>query len=223
MPRPVPARPGSPLTAAPAGAADARSAADPLTPADHDLLRRCAAARRPIRRAARVARGSAISILVIAAAGVPLLVFSPSVGGLVMVAGIGAIGCCELVGSRRMRRGEPGAARLLALNQAVFLVLIVGYCLSRIVLLSRAGVAGMLGAEAARQLAELQAAGVDLGAELEGLTRLLTFTFYGLVALVSVAAQGGLALYYLSRRRHLLAWRAGTPAWVQRVLATIES
>ena len=49
----------------------------------------------------------------------------------------------------------------------------------------------------------------------------LVYGFYSLLIVVSVGFQGGLALYYFSRRKHVEAFNRETPAWVRRVLAEV--
>ncbi|HSW44223.1 MAG TPA: hypothetical protein VLM89_01475, partial [Phycisphaerae bacterium] len=84
--------------------------ADPACPLDEMqflILRQAVIRLRPIRRAAGVARGSALTILIVALAGWPILLFAPSLPGLAMVGGISAIGGMEYFGAIRMRRADP--------------------------------------------------------------------------------------------------------------------
>ena len=73
------------------------------------------------------------------------------------------------------------------------------------------------------QLAQLQGAGQDLQRQLDFWTPIITYGVYGLVILVSVAAQGGLALYYYTRRRHLADFADFTPPWIQRLIAELAT
>ena len=116
-------------------------AAEPASPLDEShfqFLRHVTERRRPIRNAARTARASAITILVIGAGSTPLLLFSPSCQGLLVVAGIWVIGVREYIGSQRMRQGLPSAAVFLGRNQLAFITLIVAYCLIQMLTFSGA-------------------------------------------------------------------------------------
>jgi hypothetical protein len=42
------------------------------------------------------------------------------------------------------------------------------------------------------------------------------------VILLSAGFQGGLAVYYFTRKKHLEALQRSTPAWVQRLFAELE-
>jgi len=200
-----------------------REAAGPLSEVDFDLLRQAAAARGPVRRAARTARTSAITILAVGALGVPLLAVSPSWLGLLMVLGIAAVGVVEYVGARRMRRGEPTAAVFLARNQVAFMGLIVAYCLIRMLTFSPAQArVGLLSSELQSELSQLPGFEQDIDRQLQSWAPLVTYGFYALVIVLSLAAQGGLALYYFTRRRHLEALEHDTPAWIRRLFRELD-
>lgn len=195
----------------------------PLTETHLRLLRQVMAARQPVRNAVRTARGSAITILVIGIAGIPIAVLYPSWLGTVVVAGICTIGVLERIGATRLRAGEPAAATFLGRNQLAFLSLIVAYCLIQMLTFSPAQ------ARSALDSAELQQAWSqmpELRQQLDGLidsfAPLATYGFYSLVIVVSIAAQGGLAIYYFTRRRHLEALQRSTPAWVQQLFRELN-
>lgn len=48
-----------------------------------------------------------------------------------------------------------------------------------------------------------------------------TYGFYSLVIALSIAAQGGLALYYFTRRPYLETLQRTTPPWVQRLFTEL--
>jgi hypothetical protein len=186
----------------------------PLTEAHFQLLRQAAAARLPVRSAARTARGSAVTILVIGVASIPLAVLYPSWLGTAVVGGICTIGVIEYIGAKRMRRGDPAAAVFLGRNQLAFLAVIVVYCLIQILTFSPAQLHSSLGsAELDSALSQMP----EVRQQMDSLAPLATYGFYSLVIVVSIVAQGGLALYYFTRRRHLEALQRSTPSWVQRL------
>jgi len=106
----------SPSGQAPGGADESASGAPacPLDELQFLLLRQAVIRRRPIRRAARVARSSAWTILVIGLAGWPVAMLVPSLTGFFVVAGISFVGVMEYIGSGRMWRGERSAPGFLA-------------------------------------------------------------------------------------------------------------
>ncbi len=197
----------------------------PLTEAHFSLLRRAQVTREPIRKAARTARFSALTTLAISLAGVPVALFSPSWLSTAAIMAIGAIGVVEYVGARRMRRGELSAASLLGTNQLVFMGLIVAYCVTQMLTFSTpAGQSTLLPADLRAQLAQLEGVegvGLELGRQLDFWAPLAAYGFYSLVILLTVCFQGGLAVYYFTRRQHLREFRAATPGWVQRVFGVL--
>ncbi len=193
--------------------------AEPLTDVHYRLLRQAAATRRPIKNAARTARGSAITILVIGVAGIPLALIFPSWLSLLMTAGICAIGVVEYVGARRIQQGLPSAAVLLGKNQLAFMTLIVAYCVIQMLTFSAAPAGGKSSSgDLQSELSQLDNLDPSLGRSIQFWVPIATYGFYSLVIVVSIAAQGGLALYYFTRKRHLEAIRRSTPAWILRVL-----
>lgn len=218
--RPADALP--PLTTA--GAAALAAELGPLTEAHYRDLRHALTIRKPLARAANTARGSAITMLAIAGLGFFVSLIFPSWIGFVMVAGIGLLGAIEYAGAGRLRRGQRDAATFLAKNQLAFLGLITAYCICQSLTAARGG-GGLLAVspEFQAQLAQLQGAGQDLQRQLDFWTPIITYGVYGLVILVSVAAQGGLALYYYTRRRHLADFADFTPPWIQRLIAELAT
>jgi hypothetical protein len=194
--------------------------ATPLTEEHFALLRRAVACREPVRRATRTARFSAITTLVIGVAGIPLAIISPSWSAILAIAGVCTIGVLEYIGAQRMRRGLPSAARFLGTNQLAFLGLITLYCVSQMLSFSTAATQStLLSADMQAQLSQLQ--DVDLNREIKAWAPLVSYGFYSLVILLSVGFQGGLAMYYFTRKRHLEAFTAATPAWVQRLFSEL--
>lgn len=196
----------------------------PLSEARFHALRAAVAARRPVQRAARTARGSAMSMLVIAAASVPLVVLYPSWLGAAVVTGIGILGVLEYMGARRMRRADLSAARFLGCNQLAFLLLIVGYCSVQMLTFSKTELSAQWkSSDVQTQLAQLPELQADVEREIERWAPTVTYAFYGLVMTLSIAVQGGMSVYYFTRRRHLRAAAEQTPAWAQRIFGLLET
>jgi hypothetical protein len=208
------------VTARPAGSDDSLG---PLREEHYRALRVAIGARRPIQRAARTARGSALTTLLIGGLGAVVSLIWPSWINWVMAAGIGVIGLVEYVGAGRMRRGERSAATLLATNQLAFVLLISAYCVYQMVTAAQGGGDfGLISPELRAELAPVQGAGVNIEQQLREVAPVIAYGFYTLVIVASAIAQGGLALYYFTRRRYLAEFAAVTPAWIQRLLAEVE-
>jgi hypothetical protein len=193
--------------------------ASPLSDAHFALLARAAAYRRPLTRAARIAASSATFTLVIAATAVPFAVWSLSISGLLVAGALAAVGIIELTGGRRIRRADPGAPKLLALNQIAFLGLIVLYCLWKMVRFSAAAAKGALSSP---ELSSALGPDNPLDKDIEQLAPLVTYALYSLVIILSVGMQGGMALYYFTRARAVQAYRQSTPPWVQRLFDQLD-
>lgn len=196
------------------------AAESPLSEAQFALLRQAAAARRPIRNAAKTARVSAITIFIVGVSALPftLVLFDPFT--LLVVAGVCAIGVLEWIGAGKMRRGEVSAAAFLGRNQLIFLALIIVYCVGQMIQLSSSDVGAMLGAGDASDAAALGQAGIDVQG-LTGLVQAGMYLVYGLVILLSVGFQGGLALYYFTRKSRLQALARHEPAWIRRLFSEV--
>lgn len=195
----------------------------PLTEAHFKLLRQAVAARKPVHNAARTARGSATTILVIGVASIPIAVLYPSWLGTAVVAGICTVGVIEYIGAQRMRRGDPAAAVFLGRNQLAFLAVIVAYCLIQMLTYSPAQTRSALDSAelqpAFEQMPELRQ---QLDGMIQSFAPIATYGFYSLVIVISIAAQGGLAVYYFTRRRHLEALQHSTPPWIRRLFDELK-
>ena len=213
---------GSRAPAAPQAPPAASPEAWPLTDDHYALLRQATRDRKAVRRAARTALASGAVTLFIGASALPLALIWPSLTSLAIVAGVCVIGVVELLGSRRMRQADPRAATMLAENQLAFLGLIVLYCTIQAITFSPdAAKAAALSPEVQAQLAAMPEMADALEQQIERWAPLLTYGFYALVAVLSIACQGGMALYYFTRRRHIEAFNSKTPAWIRRLFVEI--
>ena len=190
-------------------------AAGPLASADYAAVRQALAARRPVQRAARIARASAISTLLIGAISLPIVVLSPSWMGAVATVALFTVGAIEYRGADLLSKAQLRAASLLARNQLLLLGLVVLYCVGQIVRAQQAPPGGMLSAETRAQVA-------DLIPNLDQMVRDWVIFGYGLVILLSLACQGGLAWYYFTRRRYLRDIQNATPPWIQRLFMELN-
>lgn len=206
--RAVSAPPLLPLPAAPVERPiiPASAPAAPALSPEHIAALLVARARgRKVGRAVAVARFDGWSI---AAFGFLTFLFGIGTPSSMLIGGLmGVIAFVELRAAGELRRLRPDAARTLGLNQIALAGLLVCYAVWRIYLeLNGAG-----------DYAEIVAADAQLAEMLkpvESLTRLFTLALNGGIIAFALFAQGGMALYYFSRAKHVRAYIEQTPAWV---------
>jgi hypothetical protein len=168
-----------------------------------------------IRKAARVAAFNGWTTVLIAVCSGPFALFDITTLAITVLLSFVAFN--EFRGRRRLLQFDPSAATLLGWNQLGLLAVIVAYSLWS--LHTNTGDTGALSAQ-------LQSYG-DLDSVLgatggfEGLYKTVTYAMYGGVIGLSLLFQGGNALYYFSRRRHIEDFNAETPEWARDVLTTL--
>jgi hypothetical protein len=124
---------------------------------------------------------------------------------LLLALPLAAIAFVELNGGQRVARYERRGLVQLAINQLALLALVVVYALIQI-----------FGAhDGPSPLGELGISGMseELG-DVDELYRTAVTAFYGVVVVATALIQGGFALYYQSRLKHLDQFLADTPRWV---------
>jgi hypothetical protein len=191
---------------------------EPLAESDFQLIRQAAVRRRSINSASRTAMLSSVVTLILGISAAPFLLFSFSWSGVIIVAGLCTIGMIEYRGHKRLRRAEASAAKVLGLNQLALLGVIILYCVIQMATASAETTKGMIVSPETREM--LPSAMPGMGrfvGRLDQLAPLLVYGFYGLVILLSAGCQGGMALYYFSRRKHIETFNAQTPEWVRRI------
>lgn len=132
-----------------------------------------------------------------------------SLTALILGVGLTTAAFNELHARKVLLRFDPRGAVRLAYNQAFLAVVIGAYCLWSIRETMRTPGAG---------LSPTGDAGADaLLADVGVMARDITVMVYASVIVLSGLIQGLTALYYLSRRRHIAAYRSGTPEWILRL------
>jgi hypothetical protein len=163
-----------------------------------------------VRKASRVAAFNGWISALLAACSLPFALLG--IDGLIVAVLLAVVAINEFRGRRRLLAFDPTGADLLGWNQLGLLAAIIVYCLWSIY-------ANLTGgnpmAEELKHTPELN----DMlgGGSVDSLFRQFVFAFYGLVALLSVAFQGGNAWYYFSRRKYVQACLNETPAWVREL------
>jgi hypothetical protein len=166
-----------------------------------------------IRKAARVAGFNGWTTAAAAAFSAMFLLFDRSPAAIAITLGLSVVAYNEFRGRKRLLNFDPCAATMLGWNQLGLLAAIVIYCLWMLSASSSEAVGAMTsGMDSAtrQQMREV------LG-DLDGLYKSATLAMYGGAIVLSVLFQGGNALYYFTRRRHVEDFIAETPQWVRDV------
>lgn len=145
----------------------------------------------------RVARLDGLGVLLVAGLFAVLSALaSDRLGAIVglLVAGAGAV---ELHGAALLEHGERRGTRWLVASQLYLLVVVLGYCQYRLTHLDLALLRSAVTDELRNQLAQRNRSVDDF-------LRLMNNITFAIIAVVTLAYQGGMALYYY-RRRHAVA------------------
>lgn len=164
---------------------------------------------RKVRRAASVAAFSGWTTAVFAA--LTLLGGLFSLPAFLLGVGFAVSAAIEIRGAAALRRFESGVVKRLAVNQAALAGMLCAYgAWSIFAALTAPGPyaayldGGGAMADAVRPIAKLQTS--------------VTIVFYLALIVCSLIAQGGAAVYYLTRKRHIDAFVQTTPAWALDML-----
>jgi hypothetical protein len=161
-------------------------------------------AAKKIRRAVSYATFDAWTIAIFAAGSFACGLIG-GVSGVVLGMAMAAIAWVEFKAVARVRRLDPAAARTLAWNQLAFSGMLILYALwSLHSVPTMSSVASELGPDAGD---------MDSG-QIDSWLRIGWFLMYGTLIAVAVFAQGGTALYYFSREKHIKEYVETQPPWV---------
>jgi|tagenome__1003787_1003787.scaffolds.fasta_scaffold20962423_1 hypothetical protein len=165
-----------------------------------------------IRKAARVAGFNGWTTAAAAAFSAMFLLFDRSPAAIAITLGLSIVAYNEFRGRKRLLNFDPSAATMLGWNQLGLLAAIVAYCLWML---------SGTSAEAAKTMSQFNSASerelLSMAGDLEGLYKTASLALYGGAIVLSVLFQGGNALYYFTRRRHVEDFIAETPQWVRDV------
>jgi hypothetical protein len=165
-----------------------------------------------IRKAARVAGFNGWTTAAAAAFSAMFLLFDRSPAAIAITLGLSIVAYNEFRGRKRLLNFDPRAATMLGWNQLGLLAAIVIYCLWML---------SGTSAEAANAMSQFNSANerelLSMVGDLEGLYKTASLALYGGAIVLSVLFQGGNAIYYFTRRRHVEDFIAETPQWVRDV------
>jgi len=170
-----------------------------------------------IRKAARVAAFNGWTTAAVAALSATFLLMDRSGLAIAMTLGLSIVAFNEFRGRKRLLNFDPSAATLLGWNQLGLLAMIVAYCLWMLSGSSADAAAALSSQMPSASEREL----LGMAGDLEGLYKTVTLAMYGGTIVLSLLFQGGNALYYFTRRRHVEDYIAETPGWVRDVQAAV--
>lgn len=191
---------------------------DPPAPFTVEQRKQIAMARRragKVRRAVVVAKFDGWTSAIFAASSLMYATVSPAFGAVSWVAAI--VGCCLalstfncLRGAYLLRKYDARGARWLGFNQIFFTAIIASYCLLQIMSVF-AGDNALVNILEQAEEAYGMAGTTDVPKTVVAI--------YMVVIFASILSQGGAALYYFTRARHVRAFHKKTPPWVIELLA----
>ena len=127
--------------------------------------------------------------------------------GLVLGLGMAIVAIVEFIGAARLRRLDASAARMLAMNQVFLGAMLLAYAIYSLWAMTTRTTYITTQLSSHPELAHI-------GVEVEALAKLIGWVIYGTLAAVAIVVQGGTAMFYLSRRKHVEAYMRDTPAWI---------
>jgi hypothetical protein len=113
----------------------------------------------------------------------------------------------ELRGAGRIRQLQSDAARVLGFNQLALGALLIAYGAWQIY-------GQLTGTGEYAQIAASDPQLAQMLAPVEDLTRMIVVGVYGGLIVVSLVAQGGLAMFYFTRGKYIRDYVRQTPAWI---------
>jgi hypothetical protein len=160
-----------------------------------------------IRRTIGIARGYGWATAIFAGLTLLVSLFSFSVVGILLGAGMAVVAAGEFRGAATLKRLDPSGASQLGFSQLLLSALLLAYSAYSVwhyshqpslitsELASSPDVANMMG-------------------DMESLARNLVYLVYGVVAAVAIFVEGGMALYHFSRKKLVEAYVRDTPPWI---------
>jgi hypothetical protein len=197
--------PSADNTSVPAVPVQPASPVPQLSPEHHLQLAAARKACRKVRRAISVANFDGWTVGIFAC--FTLLTGFSDPTSIIMGLGMAAVACVELRSVSRLRRFDAAVTRTLAFNQIVLAAILTIYALWRL----HAELSGG-GAFAAYKATDPELAQALL--PFDGLARTVSVILYGSIIAIAFFAQGGMALYYFTRGKHIDAYLAQTPPWI---------
>ncbi len=181
-----------------------------LNEVEREVLRRTAAVRADLLRAAAVARKNGTSYVVFGLLTI-VLSFTSDPAGFALGAVLMAVGFNARVHGARLAHAELTAPQRLASGEIALLLAVIAYSAAKMTIMRTSGaeLAAMVGSSP-----------VDI--DVEGLVDSMTNVVYPAVVLIAFVYQGGLAMYYRARRTAVTRYIDDTPAWARDIVAIVS-
>lgn len=172
----------------------------PPTPMQQQELADARAKFAPLRNAAVVGTVDAWAIAILAVLSLPLVIVSER--ALAVTAVLAVVAIVEFTQLRKLLRLSPSAPRILGFNQLALAAVMVGYGVLRLIFPAETP---------PRLMSWLPDHHPD---DIAMLYRWGMIVIYLVLIVIGLFMQGSLALFYLSRHKHLQSLLATTPAWI---------
>jgi hypothetical protein len=176
-----------------------------LTPEHLDQLTTARTQSKKIRRAIAVAAFDGYTIATFA--GLTLLTGLTDPASILLGLAMSAVAIIELRAGNKLRRLNPAAAKTLGFNQLAFAAVLIVYAITRLIAAYHAPSPYQAYKSADPAMAKMLN-------PIEDLSRLVNVGIYAAMIGIACVAQGGLALYYFSRAKHLHRYVHTTPQWI---------
>lgn len=179
-----------------------------VTPPSPQHLAQIASARQQFRKIARAAGTAAFSGWSIAIFGaITLLTGFMSFSGAILGAGMCVIGYYEMQGAKQIRRLNPDIPKRMAINQLILGALLIFYacCALWTSLHQPSDIDNALSGtpEAAQMLGSIG-----------NLEHTIIISVYACIILAAILGCGGMAWYYVSRRKFIVSYLREAPPWI---------
>ena len=118
-------------------------------------------------------------------------------------------------GAKKLKSADITAPGMLAMNQLVLAASIILYSAYSLYqgLHGSSSISGMLGNAGGG------GGGGDAGIDMADLSRMIYWALYGTLIVGTILAQGLTAIYYITRKKYVQAYKDQTPAWVIQLQA----
>ena len=192
---PVPAKPQA------AGGAEG----SPLSPEHLKQMEEARQRAKKIRRCIAVANFDGWSVGVFGALTLLFGVFTLT--GWLLGGGMLVVAYVELSAVPRLKRLEPSVTKRLGWNQIALSAILLTYALWSLY-------AAWFGPDPLAEAIASAPETAEMLAPFSSIARLINAAVYIALAGVALIAQGGTALYYFTRAKHIRAYREQTPGWI---------
>jgi len=181
-----------------------------LSDAQLKAVNEAGAGRKKIDVAIHVASFNAYSLAVFAVLSGLVLLFSFSLIGLFITAGLGLTAYHEFKGRSWLKELDTRAPKYLCYNQLALGGVVIVYCAWNMI-------AALIGPGTYDEVIARNPELADMLGSTGGLITMITLAVYGTVIVLTIPYQGAVAWFYASREQHLRQYLEQTPVWVTQV------